>query len=428
MARYEQPSTGPGGGHRVVVTGMGVVSPVGTGVGPFWDALLQGRTAWSPGPEDPRVQVAGVPDDGAWDADIKGSTKRYADRAGRLAIAAARMAVRTSGWEFVPRPRRRTDVGPTDEQQAVQDRVGVVVGSSIGGVGSLWEEFSAAAVQGTEAMTPFILARALINMIPASIAIDLGVRGESLGVAGACAAGTMAIGEAYRRIRDGRLTAAVAGGADACLVPAVMAPFLSMGAMSPAGEQHGMRPFAADRNGFLMGEGAAMLVLETEDSARARGAEVLAEIVGYHSSTDAVSLFAPDPAGIRIAVEGVLEDAGVSPDDVVHISAHATGTKANDAAESVVYGGLFPHRPPVAGVKANTGHALGASGAFEAVAAVMALRTGLVPPVAGLRVEDLDPDVRVNPALGEPARLPRRGVGLSASYAFGGQNAILALV
>lgn len=427
MARYEQPSTGPGGGHRVVVTGMGVVSPVGTGAGPFWDALLQGRTAWSPGPGDSRVQVAAVPDDGAWDADIKGSTKRYSDRAGRLAIAAARMAVRSSGWEFVPRPRRRADVGPTEDQQAVQDRVGVVVGSSIGGVGSLWEEFSAAAVQGTEAMTPFILARALINMIPASIAIDLGIRGESLGVAGACAAGTMAIGEAYRRIRDGHLTAAVAGGTDACLVPAVMAPFCTIGAMSPAGAEHGIRPFAADRNGFLMGEGAAMLVLETDDSARARGAKVLAEIVGYHASTDAVSLFAPDPAGIRIAVEGVLEDTGVSPDDVVHINAHATGTHANDAAESAVYGDLFPHLPPLAAVKANTGHALGASGALEAVATVMALRAGLVPPVAGLRGEDVDPDVQVNPVLGEPAPLPRPGVGLSASFAFGGQNAVLAI-
>lgn len=413
--------------RRVVITGMGVVTSVGTDIASFQEALWANQSNWTPLPGLDGTRVGAVDDSTGWASGVEGTAKRYSDRAGHLALVAARQAIKNAALDLQPRPRRRHDPSLSPEQESFQDRIDVIVGSSIGGISSLWDEFSSATVKGPEAMTPFVLARALINMIPATISIDLGVRGEAWGVAGACAAGTMAIGQAYRRVRSGMCDIAIAGGTDACLVPTVVTPFQNVGAMSPVNQNHGIRPFAHDRNGFLMGEGAGMLVVESSESAYARKATILAEIVDFYAGNDASSLFAPDTDGVRASVAGLLDNGRVSADEIIHINAHGTGTVANDAVEAQVYGELFPQRPAVSAIKANVGHTLGAAGAIEAIATVLALRAGMAPPIAGVATEDLDPALNLALVTGNPQPLPRGGVALSSSFAFGGQNAVLAL-
>lgn len=276
-------------------------------------------------------------------------------------------------------------------------------------------------------MTPFVLPRCLINMVPANLSIEFGIGGESVGLAAACASGTVALGEAYRRVADGTVPMAVAGGAEGSLIPTVITPFQKVGAMTRSTDpDHALRPFASDRDGFLMGEGAAMFVLERADAADERGATVLGEIVGYHSTSDAHSLLAPDVDGVRRAVAGLFTTTGLEPERVGYVNAHGTGTERNDQVEAEVFAEVLAHGPVVSSTKANYGHPLGAAGAFEAVTCLKVLATGTVPGMPNLGRDDIEPGFKLNLALREPTTIEPGSLAVSTSFAFGGQNAVLA--
>ncbi|WP_136518795.1 MULTISPECIES: beta-ketoacyl-[acyl-carrier-protein] synthase family protein [Cellulomonas] len=394
--------------RRVVVTGMGVVSPLAVGADAFWAALLAGRTSFTPSAVEGVSLVSVVPP--GWDDGWPPRVRRYTDRCTRMALRAAQEALAQADVD----PGRLADAG-------------VYVGSSIAGVGTLSEEFSESAVHGLRRMTPLVVPKALMNMIAANLSIHVGARGEALTYASACASGTVAIGEAYRRVRDGDVDVALAGGAEACVVDQVLEPFRQLGAMTSSDDPGAASvPFSRHRSGFVMAEGAAMCVLEDRDAALARGARVLGEVRGYHGTSDARSLLAPDVDGMRRAMQGLLARADLDPQDVGYVNAHGTSTPLNDALEGQAIGSVLPHRPLVSSTKSAYGHPFGAAGAFEVVACLLALRDRVAPATVNVLPEHVDPEIDLNLVLEGPAPFTAP-FAVSNSFAFGGHNASIAL-
>ena len=405
--------------RRVVITGMGIVSPIGCGAEAFWRALAEGVCGIGPitrfDTADFKVKVAAeVKDDFDPLTYLSKIEVKKMDRFARYAVTAACEAAEQSGI-----------VGRVDPAE-----FGVYYGSGIGGFETFVEEHDTLLSRGPGRVSPMFIPKMIGNIAAGQIAIRFGAKGPCISVTTACATGTGAIGEAYRAIRHGYCEAAVAGGAEATIHPLAVAGFQNMTALSlSADPMRASIPFDGERAGFVMGEGAGALILESYDHAAARGAEILAEVVGYGSTCDAHHITAPDPEAEASgrAFSQALKEAGYTADDVVYINAHGTGTPLNDVTETNAVKRAFgedARKVRISSTKSMTGHMLGAAGAAEAVASVFALRTGVIPPTIHLEVPDpkCDLDYTPNRAVKADPTL-----ALSSSLGFGGHNSVIAL-
>jgi 3-oxoacyl-[acyl-carrier-protein] synthase II len=389
-----------GTGRRVVVTGIGVVAPCGLGKQAYWEGLLR--------PITERGATRGVEDwdPSPWFANPKEA--RRADRFQQFALAAATMAIEDAGGEPPGDPARK----------------GVIVATGIGGLNTLEEQIQTRLEKGVRRVSPFLVPMMMANAGGASISMRFGWQGPCETIVTACAASTHAIGYAARLIAWGRCDAMMAGGTESTLTPTAEAGFRNMTALSTSGVS---MPFDAKRDGFIMSEAGAVLVLEELESARARGARILGEILGSASNADAHHITAPSPGGTGAVacMELCLQDAGLGAADIRQINAHGTSTPLNDAAEAEAIGKVFGvPGPPVTSTKGVTGHALGAGGALEAAAVLLSMEHRLIPPTMG--TTELDPEMSIDLVMGEP-RPWEPGPSLSNSFGFGGHNGCLAI-
>ncbi|MEY2566729.1 MAG: 3-oxoacyl-[acyl-carrier-protein] synthase [Actinomycetota bacterium] len=400
--------------NRVAVTGLGVKTPAGTDIASFWDTLLAGRSmaAAIEGIDASDLPVRFACEVKGFDpADYLGHKEaRRADRVTQLGVGAAADAVADAG-----------------ELDADPSRCGVVVGTGIGGLRTQEAEERVMFERGPSKVSPLLVPMMMPNATAALVAMRHGWSGPNLCIATACAAGGHAVGEAFRMVRDGSADVMLTGGAESVISPVTIAAFARMGALSTREEtpELASRPFDADRDGFVMGEGAAFLVLERWDRAVARGARIHGEVLGYGCNADAFHLTAPAPGGggAVACMELALEDAGLTPADIGHVNAHGTSTPLNDGAEAEAITKVFgAGGVPVTANKGVTGHLIGAAGAAEAVASLLALAAGVVPPVANHVTTD--PDIVVDVVHGEARAHDGRPV-ISNSFGFGGHNASL---
>ncbi|MEW2250672.1 beta-ketoacyl-[acyl-carrier-protein] synthase family protein [Streptomyces sp. NPDC006975] len=411
--------------RRVVVTGLGAVTPLGLGVGALWDGLLDGRHGIRE-VDDPEfaelpVRVAGVVPVDPGEVLPRAAARRM-NRAAQFAVLAAREAWGDAGFQD----------GGTEASGVDPARVGVSLGAILGDASVLVGGDRKLRERGARGVSPLTTPMTVPSQAASQVSLDLHITGEARTVTSACASGTEAIGEAIDRIRYGRVDVALAGGAEAVVTPAIMASFAAMRALSTHPLDGGVspsRPFAKDRDGFVNGEGAGVLVLEAEEHARARGARIYCEAAGWGLSADAHHMAAPDPSGsgVALALRRALRDAGGHVVDVVHVNAHATATVEGDLAEAAALRAVLGERVvPVTALKGHLGHLQGAAGGVEAVAAVLTLRNGVVPPTVGSA--EIDDSMGIDVVTGEPRDLPSDGdLVLSNSFGFGGHNAVLAL-
>jgi 3-oxoacyl-[acyl-carrier-protein] synthase II len=393
--------------RRVVVTGAGVISSIATGREEFWDAL-QAMRSGARLVELERYGTIGafpsLPDDA--EERFGRRNARRMDRTGRLAAVATALALEDAG-----------DLGVDDQ------RFGCAIGSAHGGADTLHEAYETFFERGADRLSPFSIPLGLPNTAASAVAREHGLHGPSASIGTACAAGSDAIGTAFRLIRDGQADAMVAGGADAAITPFLIAGCKKLGALSPGlGEPTKLsRPFDRGRDGFVMGEGSGILVLEDRERALARGARVLAEVAGFGQTCDAGHLTDPDEtgAGPGRAVRLALEDAGLEPGQIGYVNAHATSTPAGDIAELRALAAAGLSGAPVSSTKSLHGHALGAAGGIEAIAALMALVRGVLP--AGANIDDPEDDPPAD-LVREPREAQVDAV-LSNSFGFGGHNA-----
>lgn len=408
--------------NRVVITGMGAVTPVGLSVEAFWQSLMEGKCGvdfiHSFDAEGLKVQLA---------AELKGfdplnfgiekSAVRKLDPFVQYALAAASEAMEQSGLR----------AGWNVEAE----RLGVYIGSGIGGIHMFTESAIRCNERGPERVSPHFIPMMIANIATGNTAIKYGARGPSLPVVTACATSNHAIGEAYRAIKHGYADAILAGGTEAAITPLAVGGFTNCMALTTAGDPLAASlPFDKRRGGFVIGEGAAVVVLENEAHARKRGASIFGEICGYGNTCDAHHVTAPDPSaktGAR-AIRLAMEEAGYTGADRVYINAHGTGTPLNDSAETlaikIALGEEAAHRAMVSSTKSMTGHMLGAAGAAECIAAVLALKTGVLPPTIGLTVPDPACDLDYIPLVKREAQCD---LALNISLGFGGHNACIAL-
>jgi 3-oxoacyl-[acyl-carrier-protein] synthase II len=387
----------------VVVTGRGVVSSIGESPDAFFEALLAKRSGIADG--------IGACVDFDPETTMTPKLARRSDRYTQLAVAAADQAVAEAG---VP-----DGIDP--------ERLGVLVGTGVGGLVTLQAECEAWLEGGDRAVSPHFVPMMMPNAAAGTIAIRVGAHGPGFSVSSACATGGHAIGEAMRMIDRGEADAVIAGGTEAALTGLCIAAFRRMGALSREGVS---RPFDAGRDGFVMGEGAAVLVLEREEHARARGAKIFARIAGYGASNDAFHITQPDEngRGAKQAMLATLKDAGAATGDVGYINAHGTSTPFNDKIETLAIKQVFNGSatpPPVSSTKSHIGHLLGAAGAVEALVLVEAVRRGVMPPT--INYEQPDPDCDLDYVPEGPREAPGLELALSNSFGFGGQNACLAV-
>ena len=405
--------------RRVVVTGMGCVTPVGNDVPTFWESLKQGKCGIGPithfDTTDYKVKVAGeVKDFDPLQYMEKSELRKY-DVFCWYAMAAATQAVEESGIKDTLPP----------------ERIGTYFGSGIGGMSTFAEEQKVLMEKGPRRVSPFFVPGMIINMAGGLIAIKYNFQGASIPIVTACATGNNAIGEAYRAIKHGYLDAVLTGGAEAAIIPIGVAGFSNMKALSTTEDPAAACvPFDARRNGFVMGEGAGALVLEEYEHAVARGAKIYGELCGYGVTCDAHHITAPHPEGLggAAALTMALEEAGGCEDfSKLYINAHGTSTPLNDSGETKAIkkalGEEAAHKCMVSSTKSMTGHMLGAAGAVEAIASVLAVQEGIVPPTIGYQEPDPECDLDYVP---NQARQAQVDLALSASLGFGGHNAYLA--
>lgn len=411
----------PDGTHRVVITGMGAISPAGVGVPALWDAVMGKRCAIAPIERFDTtgfdVHIAG--EVRRFDAAAHGMSRREARRLGRFvqyAIVASDEALAQSGLDM------------DDEDPA---RVAVVYGTGIGGIDELQRGFDTLHEKGPKRVNPLFVPTMIGNIAAGTLALRHGMRGECLDVVTACSTGAHAIGTAMRDIRHGYVDVVLAGGTEEAVNPICIAGFSNLGALSHADDPAlASLPFDIRRSGFVAGEGAGTMVLESMEHALARGATPLAEVAGFGSTCDAYHMTAPDPeaGGIIRAMAAALAEGGFEPRDLGHLNAHGTGTEANDRTESVALLALCGEdagrRVPVTSVKGVTGHMLGAAGAVEAIVCALSVANDCVPPTTGFAEPDPDCPVCVmtKPLDGCPQK-----VALSTNLGFGGHNAALAI-
>lgn len=402
--------------RRIAVTGIGPVTPIGTGVDAFWDSLLAGRSGVGPLTRFPTekfpVKIAAEIMDFDINNFLEPRRARRQERFSQLAFAAAKLALEHAGVE------------PSDTDPA---RVGIVVGTGIGGIPLFEEEHRAMLEKGPRFVSPALIAMMIPNAAAGAIAIELGYTGPNECTVTACAASGHAIARAADLIRSNAADVVLAGGAESAITPLALASFCSARALSLRNDEpeRASRPFDAERDGFVFGEGATILVLEAMERAQARGAKVLAELLGYGLSSDAYHIVAPHPdgAGAVASMTAALADAGIGTSEVNYINAHATSTELGDAAEVKAIRKVFGDEPPpTSSTKSMTGHLLGAAGSTEAAATVLALVDQVLPPTINYENPDPECDLDVVP---NQARRARVEIGVSNSFGFGGHNVSL---
>ena len=397
--------------HRVVVTGCGVISPVGKDTASYWESLTEGRS----GIAQPTVvapdlllrEVVAEIKDYVPTAYFEERQLAPLDRVSQFAVIAAREALAQSGLAI---------------GEALSERTAAIVGTGIGGATTLDESYKRLYAEKATRVYPLTVPKAMPNAPASQISMFLGLRGPAFGVVSACSSATHAIGLAYQMVRSGIADAAVTGGTEACINLGTLKGWEALRVMAT----DTCRPFSKGRKGLVIGEGAAMVVLETLDAARARGAEILAEIAGFGMSADARDLTNPDVGGMARAMNACLADSGLNREDVDYINAHGTGTLANDATETEALKITFGDKAkgiPVSSTKSMVGHALGAAGALEFVATLLAMRDNIAPPTMNYLEPDPACDLDYVP---NAARQMKIDVAMSNSFAFGGLNAVLA--
>jgi len=403
--------------RRVVVTGMGVVSSVGIGVEEFWSSIKAGKSGIS---YLTRFDVTNYP------AKVGGEIKdfdptkyiekkeaRRMDRYCQYAIAAAKMALDNSG---------------IDLDKIDHDRMGVIVGSGIGGIETLEDQYNVLITKGPGRVSPFFIPMMIANMASGQIAIRFGAKAFNECVVTACATGTNAIGDAFKVIQRNAADIMIAGGSEAAITPTAIAGFCNMGALSKNPDpQTACRPFDKERDGFVMAEGSGILILEEYEHAKNRGANIIAEIAGYGSNDDAYHITAPAEGGEGAAkcMMEAIKDAGIKPDEIGYINAHGTSTDMNDKFETMAIKNVFgehAYKLAVSSTKSMTGHMLGAAGAVEAIITIKALHEGFLPPTINYKTPDPECDLDYVPNKGREADIQ---YALSNSFGFGGHNAVL---
>jgi nodulation protein E len=398
--------------HRVVITGLGAVTPIGHDVPTFWDELKKGTEGVRPIEliTDPRLNQKTLGEVKGFDP-LKHFDDRelnLLDRVSQFAVVCARQAIAQAGITF-------------DGELA--DRTATIVGTGIGGQTTADDSFRRLYEEKATRVYPLTIPKLMANAPASQISMYCNLRGPSFAISSACASATHAIGMSYQMVRSGIARAAVAGGAEACLTLGSIKGWEAMRVMSP----DKVRPFSKDRKGMIIGEGAAVVVLETEEDARKRGADILAEVAGFGMSADAKDLTAPDVNGMVRALKGALDDARLDPSDVQYVNAHGTGTTANDRTETQALKAAFgdaAKKIPISATKSMIGHALGAAGALEFVATMLTLRQGVIPPTINYLGPDPECDLDYVPNTARDAKVD---VAISNSFAFGGLNAVLAV-
>jgi beta-ketoacyl-acyl-carrier-protein synthase II len=400
---------------RVVITGMGCISPVGNDATSVWNNLVAGKSGIGLithyDASDYRVKIAAEVKDFNGVTVFGSREARHMDRFAQFALAASLQAVAHAELEITPENK---------------ERIGVIIGSGIGGIGTLFEQMKVFTQRGPQRVSPFLVPMMIPDSAGGLIAIHLGVRGVNMAVVTACATGTNAVGEAAETIRRGSADIMLAGGSEAAIVPLAMAGLGVMTALSTCEDPaRACRPFDLHRDGFIMGEGAAVLLLESLDSALERGAHILAEVSGYGSTNDAYHISAPSEngAGAAQCMRLALEDAGLEITDIDYINAHGTSTQLNDKSETAAIKTVFGEQAysiPVSSTKSMTGHLLGASGALEAVVAVHCVQSQTIPPTINYNTPDPNCDLDY---VTEGARKISVEHVMSNSFGFGGHNA-----
>ena len=402
--------------RRVVVTGLGAVTSLGHDVETFWAGLLAGRCG---------VRRVSLFDPSEFACQI-GAEVRDWDAAAHMDPKEVRRNDRYTHFGFVAAKQAVKDAGLVMERED-GDRVGVMVGSGIGGMFTFETQLRVMAERGPRKVSPFTIPSLIGNMCSGLVAINLGARGPNFGLVSACATGTHAIGEAAHAIRRGDADVMVAGGSEAAITPFAYASFCAMKAMSLRNDspQTASRPFDLQRDGFIMGEGSGILVLESFEHAQARGAHIYCELAGYAATCDAFHITQPDPEGkgLSMAMKRALASAGAAPASVDYINAHGTSTPYNDKYETLAIKKVFgdhAYKIPVSSTKSMTGHLLGAAGGIESVVSVKTIQTGMIAPTINLTEPDPDCDLDYVP---NQARSAKVRTVLSNNLGFGGQNA-----
>lgn len=404
---------------KVVVTGIGVITSIGTGIDAYWESLLAGKSGISRvtrfDVDEYPCQVASEANDFDPTVYMDAKEAKRNDRYTQFAVAGSKMAIEDADL---------------DVTKVAKERFGVFVASGIGGMETIEKQSHRLFEHGPRKVSPFMIPSLIANIASGVVAIEVGAKGPNFGVVSACAAGTHAIGEAFNTIRTGRADVMLAGGSEAAITRLGFAGFCSMKAMSTKFNdtpERASRPFDKDRDGFVMGEGVGMLVLESLEHAQARGATIYAELSGYGASCDAFHITSPDTEGrgLALCLEMALKDAGVAPSDVQYINAHGTSTPYNDKFETLSIKRVFGDHAGNLNIhsgKSMTGHLLGAAGAIEAASTIMTLRTGKIPPTINYETPDPECDLNYTPNKAE-AREVKRAV--TENLGFGGQNAAL---
>ena len=402
--------------RRVVITGMGALTPIGNSVKEFWNNAKEGKNGIDyvtlVDKDEVSVKVVGeVKNFDAAEAVGKKESKRL-DRFSQFALACADEAIKSSGLDL---------------DNVDKNRIGVLVGSGIGGFSTIETEITKMAT-GSKRVSPFFIPMAISNMAAGNISIKYGLKGPSTAVVTACATGTNGIGEAFRQIKHGYADIMLAGGVEAPITKIGIEGFNSLKALNTSNDpKFASIPFDSERSGFVMGEGAGILVLESLESAKKRNANILAEIVGYGSTCDAYHITSPDPdgEGASRAMTQAIEEAKINKEEVSYINAHGTSTKLNDKFETIAIKrtfGDYAYKIPVSSTKSMTGHLLGAAGAIEAIICIEALRDNFIPPTIGYRNKDEDCDLAYVPNVGRNQEV---NYELTNSLGFGGHNATL---
>ncbi len=405
--------------NRVVITGMGVISPVGIGLEDYWDSLITGKSGIDTithfDASEHRTQVAGeVKDFKATDFGINRKDAKRMDRYTQFAVAGAQMAVEDAQLEI-------------NEENAT--RVGVIVGSGIGGIETFEKQHKRLLNRGPNRVSPFLIPMMIANLAAGQVSIHTGAKGPNTSVVTACATGTHAIGDAFETIRRGDADVMIAGGTEAAITPTSCAGFSAMKATTASNyqPQKASRPFDAKRDGFIMGEGAGIVVLESLESAEARGAKIYAEMKGYGLSADAHHITAPAPGGegAARAMKMAFDKGEVAPEELDYINAHGTSTPANDKLETAAikkFLGDYAYQVPVSSTKSMTGHLLGGAGGIEAIVSALTIKNGVIPPTINYENEDPECDLDYVP---NQAREAEVNTVLSNSLGFGGHNACI---
>ncbi len=401
---------------RVVITGMGCVSPIGNTVDEFWSNIIKGKHGFDTMKDidltDLKVTIAGEVKNFKPEEFVEKKEIKRMDKFSIYAMAAAEEAVNSSGLDF---------------EQEDRDRIAVMIGSGVGGLATLEEQISKLALKGPGRVSPLFVPMAIINMASGNVAIKYGLHGMCNAVVTACSTGTDAIGEAFRNIKHGYSDIILAGGAEGAISRIGIAGFTNISALTNSNDpDRASIPFDKERSGFVLGEGAGVVVLEEMEHAVKRGANIIAEVVGYGATCDAYHITLPDPngAGAEKAMKLAINEAGITPDDVSYINAHGTSTPANDGAETSAIKkvfGEYAYDVAISSTKSMTGHLLGAAGAIEAIVISKALQNDIVPPNVGLKVRDPECDLNYTTSTTEK----KLNYAISNTFGFGGHNGVL---